>query len=312
MNAAATARPALADLVRTLRPSQWTKNFVVPAALFFALGDPAQPVTLSAGPVLHVLAAALLFCVVSSGIYVFNDLRDVVQDRLHPLKRLRPIAAGRVSPQVGWTLAALLLAAGLTGALLVSLRLVLVLGVYAVLQVIYTLWLKQVALLDVLLIASGFVLRALAGAVVADVYISPWLLICAFLLALFLALCKRRHEKITLEDAAENHRAALEHYDQRLLDQLIAIVSAATLVCYAIYTLWPETVDKFGTHALSLTIPFVLFGLFRYLDLVYRHEQGGHPERTLLTDWPLLVNLALYGVCVLVIFALTRPQRVLP
>jgi len=155
---------------------------------------------------------------------------------------------------------------------------------------------------DVFVIAAGFVLRAGAGALAARVAISPWLLLCAFLLALFLALCKRRHEKRLLEDRADDHRASLEGYDARLLDLLIAIVSAVTIACYAIYTLWPDTVDKFNTHGLGLTVPLVIFGLFRYLDLVYRHDQGGQPEKVLFGDPPLLVCLGAYALTVLVVF----------
>jgi hypothetical protein len=150
-----------------------------------------------------------------------------------------------------------------------------------------------------MIIAAGFVLRAITGAFAVNVPISPWLLLCTFLLALFLALCKRRHEKNLLDDAAEQHRAVLEKYDPRLMDQLIGIVSACTILAYSIYTLQPETVLKFGSHNLGLTIPFVIFGIFRYLDLVYRHGHGGQPEKTLLGDLPLLASIALFGVTVL-------------
>jgi 4-hydroxybenzoate polyprenyltransferase len=295
-------RPAsfLVDLMRTLRPSQWTKNLVVLAAVFFAFGDKTQSV--SAWAFGAVAVAALLFCIVSGGVYVLNDIRDAAQDRLHPIKRLRPIASGSLSISAAWPLAIVLLAFGMAGAVALSLRLAFILALYVVIQIAYTLWLKHIALIDIFVIAVGFVLRALAGGVVVGVTISPWLLLCTFLLALFLALCKRRHEKISLEGEAESHRAALEHYDRRLLDQLIAIVSGAAIVSYSIYTLWPETVHKFGTTHMVFTVPFVMFGIFRYLDLVYRHEEGGRPERILLTDVPLLVDLVLYALCVLIVF----------
>jgi 4-hydroxybenzoate polyprenyltransferase len=195
--------------------------------------------------------------------------------------------------------------AGLTAAWFLSREFFLVVAAYVFLQVLYSFGLKKVALIDVFVIAAGFVLRALAGAVVISVPISPWLLLCAMLLALFLGLCKRRHEKVVEEDFSGETRPTLKQYDQKLLDQLIAIVSAATIVCYALYTLWPDTVEKFGTTNLGFTIPFVIFGLFRYLDLVYRHEKGGRPEKILMTDAPLLADLALYGLCViLVLFVL--------
>jgi 4-hydroxybenzoate polyprenyltransferase len=304
MNTPGKPAPALADLLLALRPSQWTKNCVVLAAFAFALGDRMQTVSFSA--FFRVAAATVLFCLVSSGVYILNDLKDAALDRLHPVKKHRPIAAGRVPVRLALCMAGALLVAGLAGAVALSRPLALILTGYVALQLGYTLWLKQVALVDILLIAFGFVLRAIAGAVVVNVAISPWLLVCAFMLALFLALCKRRHEKVTLEDAAAQHRAALEHYDQRLLDQLIGIISGATIVCYAIYTLWPDTVHKFGTTNLAFTIPLVIFGIFRYLDLVYRHDGGGRPEKILLTDGPLLIDLGLYGLAVLAIFAAGR------
>lgn len=285
--------------VRALRPKQWTKNAVVFAAFLFALGDRQQHVGLSG--FWTSLQAAFLFCLVSSGVYLMNDVRDVDQDRAHPTKKLRPVAAGELSPRFASLMAAVLLAAGLAGTWWMSLELFYVVGGYVALQIAYTFALKHIALIDLFVIAGGFVLRALAGAVALQVTISPWLLLCALLLALFLALCKRRHERVVLNDALGETRKSLEYYDEPLLDQLIAVVSAATLVCYALYTLWPDTVQKFGTARLGLTIPFVIFGIFRYLDLVYRHEKGGQPELILLTDIPLLADLALYGLTVVLI-----------
>lgn len=286
--------------LQAMRPAQWTKNGVVFAAYVFALGDAAQRVDWWESGVRAVLAV-LSFCALSSAVYLMNDVRDRDQDRLHPLKRLRPIAAGQLP--IAWAVAC---AVGL-GALALGMGLMLggylphVLLAYIIIQVAYSSGLKRVALVDVFVIAAGFVLRALAGAVAIPVDISPWLLLCTMLLALFLGLCKRRHEKVVLADVSDQTRTSMQSYSERLLDQLIAIVSAATVVCYALYTLWPDTVDKFGTTKLAFTIPFVLFGLFRYLDLVYRHERGGRPERILLTDLPLLINLALYGATALAV-----------
>jgi 4-hydroxybenzoate polyprenyltransferase len=288
-----------------LRPSQWTKNGVVLAAYFFALWDRHQALPRDAAG--KALLAALLFCLVSSGVYVFNDIRDVRADRDHPLKRFRPIAAGRVPLPLAAGASLALLAAGIAGGFLLAPAFGGTLTGYVALQLAYSFWLKQVALVDSLVIAAGFVLRAIGGAVALHLVISPWLLLCTFLLALFLALCKRRHEKLLLDDeTAGRHRPSLDRYDARLLDQLIAIVSAATLVSYSIYTLWPDTVAKFGSARLGFSIPFVVFGIFRYLDLVYRHEQGGRPERILLTDIPILVNLLLYAAAIAVVFLLGR------
>jgi 4-hydroxybenzoate polyprenyltransferase len=290
---------ARSAVIRALRPRQWPKNAVVLAAFFFALGDPTQGV--SRWLLARAVAAAALFCLVSSAVYVLNDLADRARDRAHPVKRRRPIASGEVAPGFALFLGVLLAAAGLAGGAALSFRFAEVVAAYLVMQAAYTLWLKRVPLVDVLVIAAGFVLRAIAGARAINAAISPWLLLCAFLLALFLALCKRRGEKRRVDEEEARTRPALSGYDERLLDQLIAIVAAVTIACYAIYTLWPDTVAKFHTHRLVYTTPFVLFGLFRYLDLVYRHEQGDEPEHVLLTDLPTLINLSFYGAAVLVI-----------
>ena len=285
----------LRTLLRLLRVKQWTKNAVVFAAFVFALGDRQQD--LAAWELWKVALAALAFSLVSSAVYVFNDLKDAPQDRLHPIKKNRPIASGAAGPGLAWGTALVLLVLGLGGAGRLGIELLAVLGAYLALQIVYTLGLKRLALVDVIVIALGFVLRALAGAVVIHVKISPWLLICAMMLALFLGLCKRRHEKVNL--AGLGTRDALDGYDERLLDLLIGMTGAASLVCYSIYTLWPETVAKFGTPWLGATIPFVVFGLFRYMDLVYRRDQGDRPEHILLTDVPLMIDIAFYGLAVL-------------
>ncbi|MBU0676480.1 MAG: decaprenyl-phosphate phosphoribosyltransferase [Verrucomicrobia bacterium] len=292
-------RPLIVHIIKAMRPSQWTKNAIVLAAFFFAFGAEERGLGLSL--LWRAVYAMGLFCIVSSAVYIMNDLKDAERDRLHPTKRHRPIASGAISPAQASTLSVVLAGAGLAMAWYLSRPFFFVIGGYVVIQIFYTFILKQVALVDVFVIASGFVLRALAGAVVIDVPISPWLLLCALLLALFLGLCKRRHEKVVEKDFAGGTRPMLEDYHEKLLDQLIAIVSAATIVCYALYTLWPDTVEKFGTTQLGFTIPFVLFGIFRYLDLVYRHEKGGRPEKILLTDGPLLVDLFLYGLTVLLV-----------
>ena len=303
MSQNASSSLSLKDLAVALRVNQWTKNAVVLAAFLFAYWDHSQHVRL-AGDLLKACAAALFFCLTSSGIYLINDIRDAAADRAHPLKRFRPIASGRMPVAMAMRLAVVLLAAGGAGAFLLARLYGAVLLTYVAIQLAYSFRLKRVALVDVFVIAGGFVLRAIGGAVALGVTISPWLLLCAFLLALFLALCKRRHEKVTLEDLGGESRQSLTNYDERLLDQLIAVIAAATIVSYAIYTLSPSTTSKFGTTRLGFTIPFVIYGIFRYMDLVYRHEKGDRPEKILLTDLPLLVNLALYGLCTILLFTL--------
>lgn len=293
-------KPGIADIIRALRPSQWTKNIIVLAAFFFAFWDRSRVQPFDLTDFIKVLFAAFLFCIISGGIYLLNDIKDIDLDRTHPVKKYRPLASGIITVSQAWTLVFFCIAGGLAASLLLPYQFTAVLTAYVIMQIIYSHGLKQVALVDIFVIATGFVLRAIAGAVALQgVTISPWLLLCTFLLALFLALCKRRHEKYFFNDT---HRPSLEKYDPQLLDQLIAITSAAAIVAYAIYTLWPKTVEKFGTHALGFTIPFVVFGIFRYLDLVYRHEKGDRPEMILLTDIPILANLVLYALSILAIF----------
>ncbi|MBN2301679.1 MAG: decaprenyl-phosphate phosphoribosyltransferase [Lentisphaerae bacterium] len=290
------------NILLSMRPSQWTKNAVVLAAFFFAFWDPAQSVSLKSDLPTAIIAV-FLFCVISSGIYLLNDILDVKADRAHPIKCRRPIASEQITIQTAWLMCFVLIVTGLLGAYLASFRFAVVALAYVAIQIIYSAFLKNIALLDIFVIAAGFVLRAIAGAVVLNVDISAWLLLCAFLLALFLALCKRRHEKA---DVAGNHeqRPSLEKYDEKLLDQLIAVVSAATVVSYSIYTLAPGTQEKFGTAGLGFTIPFVMFGIFRYLDIVYRHKRGDRPEIILLTDIPTIVNILLYAIAVVAVFCL--------
>ena len=331
--AGSTGRNARAAL-RALRPAQWLKNGIVAAAFFFAWRDPSQQEHVrGVWPVACVALAVFCFCCVSSAVYQLNDVRDVEADRVHPVKRLRPLAAGEISVAVAAALAAGLLALAAAAAAFLPGAFAWVAGAYVVMQVLYTFALKRVAYVDVFVIAFGFVLRAVAGAAAVSVRISPWLLLCTFLLALFLALCKRRHEKVLLEDDGEGggsrgrspsreegdgsrgrspargeggapplHRAALAGYDRLQLDVQIAITAGATVVCYAIYTLAPETVQRFGTDRLGLTVPFVLFGIFRYLTLVYQHEGGGRPEKVMLTDRTLIVTVIGYALTVLAIF----------
>ena len=286
--------------LRLMRPEQWTKNGLVLAAFFFAYWDPQQHLREQGlRPYAASLAAAALFCLVSSGVYALNDWRDRVADRLHPVKRNRPVASGEISSRTALAMAFGLLAAGILGSLF-SPPLCAVVGAYVALQLFYTFRLKHVPLVDVFVIAAGFVLRAVAGAAVLSARISPWLLLCTFLLALFLALCKRRQEKVPRHETEQ--RLSVRAYSAQLLDSLIAITAAATIVSYSLYTLSSETVQRFGTPLLGLTIPLVIFGVFRYLHLVYTSRAGERPEQVLLTDKAIIATIVLYGLVVAGVF----------
>jgi len=290
-------------ILRALRPKQWTKNVVVLAALVFAAGDRSQQINWM-DLLGNALAAMLLFCMASSSVYLLNDIKDVELDRAHPEKKNRPIAAGQVSIGFALLLSMVLIVLAVLGSWFIAPELAGVIVGYFTLQLLYVYGLKQVALVDLFVIAIGFVLRALAGAVAIKVLISPWLLLCTLLLALFLALCKRRQEMVLQLDQPNETRPSLSGYNEKLLDQLIAMTGASTLVCYALYTQWPETVAKFGSHNLGFTLPFVMFGLFRYVTLVYHHQQGERPEQVLLTDPPLLITVALYAAVTVGVMAL--------
>ncbi len=297
-------RSTLHAWMRLLRPAQWSKNGMVGVAYFFARWDPGQRAhAVGFAPLATTLLAILDFCLLASGVYILNDLIDRQADALHPEKKHRPLAAGTIAPTAAALAAAALVAISLAGAWLLAPRFGCIASAYLVLQLAYSFKLKHLAILDVFMIALGFVLRAIAGAAVIAVRISPWLLLCAFLLALFLGFCKRRHEKHLLTGSDVNHRRALAGYSVTLLDQVIAIVAAATILAYALYTLSAETVARFGTNALGLTIPLVMFGVFRYLDLVYNDNRGGRPEHILLTDSILIVTIVLYVVVAGLVFA---------
>ena len=280
--------------VVSLRPRQWVKNLFVFAALIFSQN--------LFGPLIWpALGAFAVFCVLSGAIYLVNDLADRDKDRLHPQKRHRPIAAGQLPLAAAAALAAALLAASLAAAFWMSVPFGLVALAYGALLVAYSVWLKHIVILDVLTVAVGFVLRAVAGAEAVGVDISGWLVICTVLIALFLALGKRRQEYLTLRGAAAAHRPILAEYSEGFIDQMIAVVTASTVTAYALYTMSPETVGKFHTRLLPLTLPFVLYGIFRYLYLLYRRELGGNPSDLLLSDRALLVNTVLWMVALVAI-----------
>lgn len=275
--------------LKALRPEQWSKNLVVFAALIFA-----REFTNGALVVKAVIAFAL-FCLASSAVYLINDLIDMDRDKLHPEKSRRPIASGQVKKSHAVLIAIIFILISVPGSLyfLNEYFFISVLS-YLILMMLYSLVLKQLVILDVMTIATGFVLRAVGGAVAIMVTISPWLIVCTILLALFLGFGKRRHELVLLEDGAAQHRDILEHYSIGLLDQLISIVTAATIIAYAIYTMFGDVYEKLGVKHLELTIPFVIYGIFRYLYLIHKKEAGGSPTRVLYTDLPIIICVLLW------------------
>jgi 4-hydroxybenzoate polyprenyltransferase len=294
---AAPPRPVAISLLVSLRPAQWTKNLIVFTALLFGQLD-AQPAFLDAQAIARAIAAFAIFCALSGVVYLVNDVADREADRLHPTKRERPIAAGAVSPGAAIAAAVILSVVALGGAWLLRPAFAGVAFAYVALQTLYSGPLKHIVIIDVLTIAIGFVLRAVAGAVAIEVDINHWLLILTILLALFLALSKRRHELVLLASGATSHRPILEEYSPYLLDQMIAVVTASTLVSYVISTVSPETVQKYHTDYLGLTVVFPIYGIFRYLYLVHQKAGGGSPADMLLNDRPLLVCVALWAASV--------------
>ena len=285
----------ISALFVSLRPKQWSKNLLVFAGLVFSrnLFDPVN--------FLRSLAGFFAFCLLSGAVYIINDLVDAESDRLHPLKRFRPIASGRLKPGAAKVAAVVAAGLALAGGWALDWRFgVIGLG-YFLMQLAYSFKLKQMVVLDVMTVAAGFALRAVAGTVLVHVTISSWLFVCTILGALFVALAKRRHELLFLESGGAAHRAVLEKYSEALLDQMMAVATSATVIAYCLYTIAPETVAKFGTHNLMLTVPFMLYGVYRYLYLVYRKEMGGAPEKALLTDVPLIIDVVLWMATVIAV-----------
>ena len=282
-------------LIISLRPKQWLKNLIVYAGIVFSLR------LFVLGDLLKVSYAFLLFCAVTSTIYLLNDLVDRASDRLHPKKKFRPLASGQLSPTVAIIAISVLFPLSLWLSFLLGLKFAAIVVAYYLMMFGYVFGLKKMVIVDAFIIAAGYVLRGVAGIEVINIEMSPWFLVCASLLALFIVFCKRRHELMLLGEEADRHRASLKGYGAVFLDQLIAIVTAAVIVTYSLYTLAPETVLKFHTQRLILTVPFVLFGLFRFLYLVYNEEEGGSAETIMLTDWPLILTMLGWLAAVLVI-----------
>lgn len=290
--------PALASHLRavllSMRPRQWTKNLIVYMALLFSIRQEWQPDDPSSwAPLLgEATLAFIFFCLVSSADYLVNDVLDRESDLLHPRKRFRPIAAGQLSPGAAIAWAALLSAVAFAGSFALDWRTGAVVVGYVILMLGYSFYLKHVVLLDMMAIGAGFVLRAMAGALAVDVPISPWLYVVTALGALFLIIHKRRAELILLEQDASRHRPILEQYTHDLLDQMASMVTASTVIAYGLYTFTADNLPE--NDSMMLTIPFVVYGLFRYLYLVRTRNEGGSPEDVLLRDWPLIIDILLW------------------
>jgi 4-hydroxybenzoate polyprenyltransferase len=286
-------RRSLVAVLVALRPHQWTKNLLVFAGIVFAarLDDPVRW--------LEAITCFAVYCLASSAAYLINDVRDRDVDRAHPVKRLRPVASGEVSTRAALWLASLLGATAIALTVPLGLTSVGLLGLFVSLQLAYTFWLKQLVLVDVLAIAGLFVVRAAAGAAAVDVPISPWLLLCTGLLALFLALGKRRGELVLVDARETPGRKVLDGYTLAVIDQFVSIVASATIVAYALYTFTAR-----DSQALMITIPYVIFGVFRYVLLLQRQEVGEEPEHVLVTDTPILLTVAAWALTCAVVPAL--------
>jgi len=284
-----------------MRPGQWTKNLIVFAALIFSrsFDDPVL--------VLRSVEAFFVFCLLSGVIYLVNDIADVEKDRLHERKRHRPLPAGSLSRSVAAMAAALLAALAVAWAARIGSEFTIVACSFLALNLLYSFVLKRIVLLDAMSISVSFIMRAIGGVealvpIDATIQISPWLLICTLFLSLFLAFCKRRHELLSLEgELATNHRESLSEYSPELLDRLVGLTAAGSVLSYSIYTIWPDTVEKFATHALVYTVPLVVLGVMRYLHLVYTREKGGNPSELLLHERFLLTVVIAWIVLVVVI-----------
>jgi 4-hydroxybenzoate polyprenyltransferase len=283
----------LINLLKTMRPKQWPKNVFIFTALVF-VEELFTPV-----PLLKTIAAFVLFCLMSSAVYLINDVVDIEKDRQHPTKRLRPLPSGQLKPSVAIAAGVLIPLVTLPLSFLLNLYFGFVALAYFLTMTVYSFVFKNIVILDVLTVAAGFVLRAVAGAVVISVPISPWLYVCTTLVALFIGFGRRRHELILLAENANEHRASLNEYSLPLLDQMTAVVTSATIIAYSLYTFSAPNLPP--NHAMMLTIPFVLYGLFRYLYLIHVENKGGTPEEIFLSDLPMMIALGLWGLAVIAV-----------
>ena len=286
--------------LKLLRINQWIKNLFMFAPLMFSKQIFRQQAFI------EVSLGFVIFSLASSSVYIFNDLQDINSDKQHPQKKNRPLPSGKISRQAAARVAIFLSVISLGTSFYIDSTFGFIVLTYVIINVFYSIILKHLVILDVMVIAAGFVLRVLAGAAVVKVYPSNWLLICTTLLALFLGFSKRRHELVILADSAYSHRKVLEHYNTYYLDQMIAIVTAATVMSYMLYTVSEETVKFFGTRQLIWTVPFVFYGIFRYLFLIHKKEKGGDPAEIMIKDKPLLINLLLWIISVIIIIYVVK------
>lgn len=284
--------------VRLVRPEQWIKNTILFAPLVFS-----QRVFVLVD-ILTTFAAFLLFCLASSAVYVINDILDRELDRNHPTKRNRPLASGILSLNKALLIGISFMFLSLLGSYLLDHIFTLIVSAYLFINLMYSLYFKKIVLLDVMAVAAGFVLRAVGGAEAINVPISPWLIVCTSLLALLISFGKRRHEVVTLGGESVRHRPILSEYKPYFLDQMMSVVTASTVITYCLYTISPEVQEKLHTPYLPFTIPFVLYGIFRYLYLIHQKESGGNPTKDILTDKALLINIGFWTLTVMVILYL--------
>jgi 4-hydroxybenzoate polyprenyltransferase len=279
----------------SMRPHHWVKNVFIFAGLLFSEN------IFSPYPLVKVSAGFMIFSLAASSIYILNDIIDIENDRQHPKKRSRPLAAGRLSISGAWAAAVILALVAASSAFWIDRQFSILVITYIVINIFYTWRLKHLVILDVMCIASGFVLRVLAGTALAGVIASNWLIICTITLSLFLGFSKRRHEIVLIGNDAQKHRKVLAHYSLLFLDQMIAVATASTVIAYALYTVSEETIARFGTRNLIFTLPFVFYGIYRYLYIIHEKQAGGNPTHVVLHDRPLLINCILWGIVVTLI-----------
>ncbi len=282
------------DYVELIRPSHWMKNVFVFAPIIFSLKLLKVPELLS-----NTLAFTA-FCAGSSAVYVFNDIHDRALDVNHPVKRKRPIASGRVKVGSAWILFGVLLSIAIMLSSLTSLNVVVVVGSYVTMNLLYSTYLKNMVIIDVMIIAVGFILRIMAGSVATKVYLSNWMLLTTFSISLFIGFAKRRYEIVSLGENASNHRSVLSMYSEKFTDEMITTTVATTIVFYSLYTIDPSVVAKFGTRNLVYTVPLVIYGLFRYMYIVYVKNEGGDPVEIVSKDWGIVSSVLAWFVAVLI------------
>jgi len=292
------SEPFLKMLPNAIRMKHWIKNLFVFAPLLFSMR------LFETALITESFLAFVSFCLLASSVYLLNDIYDYEKDKDHPVKRFRPIASGRLKISHARWMTALFLTLGMAIALAVNPEFTVIAVLYFTLNILYSSYLKKQVILDVLALSLFYVIRVAAGGYAIGVHVSNWLLVCTLLLALFLGFGKRRHELVLLKDDAQNHRSILSEYSPYFLDQMIAVVTSSTLVAYSLYTMSQETIDRFQTNKLPLTIPFVLYGIFRYLYLVHQKEEGGSPTQLMLTDKPLILTVLGWAATVFIILYL--------